>query len=337
MTQFPVQYSTLSSTHLQNHLAIAYGIQDLKCKFHLRGVSDTYKVTSGKERYIFRVYRSTHRSLVEIKGEVQLLRILKDNGAKVSFPCADKNNGYIQEFQAPEGMRYGILFSFAEGRSVYQLSPEQNTIVAQEMARNHNITANLKLDYPRLVYDFHTTMEKPLKLVREDFIDFKDGYNYLVTTARSVIEKLEQLGHEKFSYGYCHYDYLPKNFHFDAQNHFTLFDFDFAGEGYLANDIASYSVHLYLSVAMKKLTLEQAKEDFKNFVLAYRKVRALSDNEIQAIPCLGFMFWLFYFGFHHESFDDFSNIFYTPNFLRERVNTIKKYLEVMPAICNGIS
>jgi Ser/Thr protein kinase RdoA (MazF antagonist) len=60
-------------------------------------------------------------------------------------------------------------------------------------------------------------------------------------------------------------------------------------------------------------------------VAGYREVRPLADAELAAIPYLGVGFWLFYFAFAYRHFDDWSNTFFGPRYLRERVGWIKKW------------
>ena len=337
MNIFPTQYSTLSSIALKKSIENSYGLTNITCRLLLRGVSDTYIVENTSTKYIFKVYRKPHRTLEEIKGEIELLNILKEQGAKVSYPIGDVRGEQVQEFNAAEGMRYGVLFSFAPGQSSYNLTDDQLKVLGHEMAFNHNITSQIELSHKRKDYTIETTITRPLEISKPDFKDFQEGHVYLSETASYVIGKLDQMDTHHFSYGYCQFDYLPKNFHFDENNSITLFDFDFAGKGFLANDIASFSAHLFLYVHFKKMTLHEASQSFKVFLDAYRKTRPLSDQEIKALPYLGFMWWIFYLGFHHDSFDDFSNFFYNTRFLKERVEIIKEYFIVMNQMMVGLN
>ena len=70
-----------------------------------------------------------------------------------------------------------------------------------------------------------------------------------------------------------------------------------------------------------------ADRDFGVFLEAYREVRPLSVEEVQAVPCLGFMWWVYFLEFFQEQFDDFSNVFLTPRFLRDRVALIRKWMD----------
>lgn len=325
---FPTQYSLLSAAALNGHVEQRYGFGKLTGKLLTHNVSDTYLLASPTEKYIFKVYRRAHRSLTEIRGEVELLTALKEQGAKVSYPLSDLTSNYIQEFTAAEGVRYGVLFTFAPGQPVYDLTDEQLTIVGREMAFIHTITSRIELRHERKVYDINTTIMEPLKTLEPTFADDPDSYNYLLETADRVIRKLDSIDTTAFGYGYCHYDFLPKNFHFSQDNSITFFDFDFAGKGFLANDLLSFSLHFFFHVSAGKMTQAEADRAFIVFLAGYRTIRFISDEEIAAIPYLGFMFWTFYLGFQYENFEEWSNFFFTPRYVKDFVdNRIRRYVE----------
>lgn len=326
MEIFPTQYSTLSSGALNTKLAENYGLTDTTCRLLIRNVSDTYVLENAADKYIFKIYRDAHRKLDEIKGEIELLTILFKNGAKVSRPIPDKNGEILQVFNAAEGTRYGVMFSWAKGQPVYSMSENQLETVGKEMAIIHNITSSIRLSYHRKSYSVDTAIIRPLDVVAPAFTELPEEYDYLKRTAAEVIMKYNQFP-SGFSYGYCHFDFLPKNFHFTNIDELTFFDFDFIGEGFLAYDITSFFIHFFMEFIQGKITQQEGRHAFQTFVTGYRKIQSLSDEEIKAIPYLGFGFWIFYLGFQYENFDDWSNLFWGPKFLKDRVALIKKWME----------
>ena len=158
-----------------------------------------------------------------------------------------------------------------------------------------------------------------------------EEYAFLRDTADRAIQKIKQFESFKSSYGYCHYDLLPKNFHFDEGNLITFFDFDWLGKGFLANDLMTFYIQLFFLVYHKIITQEEADRSFMVLVDGYREQRNLSEEELEAIPWLGVMFWIFGLGFYEENFDDFSNTFLTPKFIRDRIAMIKKWVD---SYCN---
>jgi len=325
MPLFPTQYSTLSASALAAHVSAEYDLPGLHGRYLLRGVSDTYLLENEQTKYILKVYRSAHRSQAQIAGEVELLTYLREQGAAIAAPLAAQNGAFLLPLAAAEGERFGVLFTFAPGRVVMDLSDTQLRTVGREMARLHNLTAGLTLRHPRPIYDLETTLRQPLRVLAPAFRDYPEGYTELQSLVNQALSKLESTDTTAFSYGYCQYDFLPKNFHFDAADQLTFFDFDFAGSGYLVNDVMTFFVHFFLHCLHQKVSPEEAARAFAVFVAAYREVRPLADAELAAIPYLGVGFWLFYFEFAYRHFDDWSNTFFGPRYLRERVGWIKQW------------
>jgi Ser/Thr protein kinase RdoA (MazF antagonist) len=325
MPLFSTQYSTLSASALAAHVSTEYGLPGLSGRYLLRGVSDTYLLENKQAQYILKIYRAAHRSQAEIAGEVELLAYLQAQGAAVAAPLPAQNGAFLLPLAAAEGERFGVLFTFAPGRVVMDLSDAQLRTVGHEMARLHNLTTGLTLQHARPGYDLETTLRQPLRVLEPAFREYPEGYAELQAIVNQTIAKLEQTDTTAFSHGYCHYDFLPKNFHFDAEDQLTFFDFDFAGPGYLVNDVMTLFVHYFLHRLHAKVSAEEAARAFAVFVAAYREVRPLADAELAAIPYLGIGFWLFYFEFAYRSFDDWSNTFFGPRYLRERVGWIKQW------------
>ena len=324
---FPTQYSTLSSKALNAFISDRYGLSETICRLLIRNVSDTYIIESPADNYIFKIYRDAHRKLDEIEGEVELLTILADKGARVSYPLTDLSGNKIQSFNAAEGTRHGVLFSYADGKVVSNPNDEQLKVIGREMAVIHNITAGIKLTYSRILFNTEATISSPLETVRPAFAELPEEYDYLITTGKKVVAKLNEFDYKNFSYGYCHYDVLPKNFHFDEQDNITFFDFDFAGRGLLANDITIFYIHYFLDVTYGRLTREEGERAFGVFLESYRQIRPVHADELKAIPYLGFGFWVFYLGFQYENFEDWSSIFFGPKFLKDRTALIKKWMD----------
>lgn len=327
MTIFPTQYSVLSAKALKEHLSKRYDLTVTNCSLVMHNVSDTYLVETDSDKYIFKIYRDAHRSHDEIMGEMELLDYLFDNGASVSHPVKDASGSVLQAFNAAEGTRYGVMFSYAQGKNVYIMSDKQLQLVGTEMAKLHIVSSSVNLSFKRKKYTIDSTLSAPLKVIQPAFKGMDQEYEDLVRATEFVMAEMSKLDTSNFSYGYCQYDFLPKNFHFEGEDKITFFDFDFAGEGYLINDITTFYIHFFLDVYYGKLTQEEADRSFKVFLDAYRRIKPVSDEEVDSIRYFGFGFWMFYFGFHQENFDDWSNIFFTPNFIKGRVELIKKWLE----------
>ena len=79
---------------------------------------------------------------------------------------------------------------------------------------------------------------------------------------------------------------------------------------------------------MGRTTQEKADRDFGVFLEAYREARSLSVEEVEAIPYLGYMWWVYFLEFFQEHFEDWSNTFLGPRFIRERMALIRKWVDL---------
>ncbi len=322
---FPTVYSTLCPAALAALIAEKFGFDAVECSFFLRGVGDTYMVASAGKRFVLRVYRPSHRTLPQIEVEVALLLALKDAGVSVSYPIVDVGGKAIQALEAAEGTRYAVLFNYAPGKALTILGEEHLGNLGREMAKFLNGSSTIILNGSRWRFDVESTLFRPLVMLKPAFAEDAEGYAWMVEAAKFAEQKIASLGTDSFSKGYCHFDFLPKNFHFDDDGQVTFFDFDFFGYGWLVNDVMTFWQHLCLDVHFGKFTQEKADESFAIFVEAYRSVRRLSDEELSAMPYISLGFWLFYMGFHttHDQFYPFVQ----PAHLKLRVALVKKLME----------
>ena len=321
MTIFPTRYSTLSAAALGAFIEQQYGISSVQCRYKLRGVSDTYHVQSGDEEFILKIFRPMHRSGEELLGEIALLEYLLQNDIQVAAPVKDLTGNTLQSFQAIEGLRHGILYRFAPGAPIIEQNDEQIIQSARYLANLHLKTENLELPYNRQEYTLESMLHAPLRVIRSayEYFNLMELYSRLESTAVQQLEALHQLNCSTFSTGYCHYDFMPKNWHHDQKGAITLFDFDFAGKGWLVNDIASYAVYLTLLTP----STPEVQRRCQLFTDEYTKTRPLQPGELKALPALGFLFILFYLKYQYENFEDHTNVYFGQRFLCERIKQIQ--------------
>ncbi|ULT23346.1 phosphotransferase [Sphingobacterium sp. E70] len=200
-----------------------------------------------------------------------------------------------------------MLFSFARGQVVRSLNENQLRVLGNEMARFHHTSSTVSLGGERWTFDLETTVFKPLEKLRPVFKENAGEYSWLCEMAHRIEQKLSQIDPSVFSKGYCHFDFLPKNFHFENDS-VTFFDFDFMGYGWLVNDIMTFWQHLILDVYTGRMTQQAAHDSYRIFLDGYRLIRPVEDEELALVPYLSLGFWLFYMGFHtsHDQFSVFS-------------------------------
>lgn len=321
MTTFPVIASTLSEKDLGNFIIEKYNLNsNFECKLFRTGVNHTYFISNSNTKYVARVYYHNWRSKTEIKEELELLKILKNNNLSISFPISDKNDELIQEINAPEGIRYVVLFSFANGEKKRFMTNENCFDVGSLIAKIHNITANKKID--RVNYDSEILLKKSYNYLKPFFSEDLSEMKFLKEIGEKISKTFKESNLEDNQKGIVHLDIWYDNFSINTENEITIFDFDNCGNGILILDVGYFCKQLFF--------IEQDKNQYelkvKSFLEGYKEFRELSNEEINLIPETGASIFIFYLGVQAQRFD-WSNIFLTENYLKMFVGRIKDWVD----------
>ena len=319
MTHFPVSNSTLSADQLALFLQAKYTLHEhVSCRLIKAGINDTYLLKAGFNKYIFRVYSLNWRSENEIKEEIKLLTLLKENHIPVSYPLSDSEGLYIQEFQAPEGLRFGVLFSFAEGEKLLNYPAEIHFKVGEIMAKIHAITHNLKLD--RVTYNARTVLRDSFEQLKKFLSDDTDEMRFMESAQRYLLDEFDKADRSSIRQGVVHLDIWFDNINITKKNEVTIFDFDFCGNGWLCFDLAYYILQLHSTEKEEK----ECQLKVERFLAGYESITPISAEEKRLIPMLGVSLYFFYLGIQCQRFDNWSNGFLTESYLKRFINLLVK-------------
>lgn len=167
--KFPAINSTLSPNELGKLIQQKYGLSDkTECSIFRIAMNHLYIVYDGENKYVFRVYTHNWRTKLEIEEELRLLLHLKETDGQVAFPLADKSNQYIQKIEAPEGTRFGALFSYAKGTKTARFSPQTSFLIGQALAKVHQSTDNFEL--ARISYNTQNLLDNPILRIKSSSI-----------------------------------------------------------------------------------------------------------------------------------------------------------------------
>jgi Ser/Thr protein kinase RdoA (MazF antagonist) len=315
MQSFPVISSILSAMHLVSFLRSSYSFgRNTVCQWLKAGINHAYLLTDGNKKAIFRVYSLNWRTEEEIKEEIRLLTLLQENSLPVSYPIADDNGNYIQKLNAPEGERFGVLFSFAEGEKILSFSAGLHYKIGQIMARFHQLTHNLTLNrdtytQQRLVVD---SVEKLALFLPAESLEMA----FMYATQRYLLDAFARIDDGNVRRGVLHLDIWFDNLNITPDGVVTLFDFDFCGNGLLCADIAYYIMQIH-STEPDETDFLTKKDSFLN---GYESVTKTSDEERRLLPMLGEAVYFFYIGVQCERFDNFSNVYLNEVYLKRFIN-----------------
>ncbi len=276
MLIFPVEYSSLSTKALKKLISNIYPIgKNSSIQFLKRGFNDTYLITENNKKYILRVYKHNWRTLESIETEINTINYLKENLCSVSFPIKNKQGAFIQKINAPEGERYAVLFSFAEGHLIRKLTLEQSYLLGIEVGKIHLLTQNKFFGTTAQDYDIDKQFKIILKTLKPILVNYPEQYAYLLQLKDDFINTFNNIDKNELGFGICHGDLQAENFHIDQDNKFTFFDFDFFGKGYLAYDIGVFIWYDHKN---------KTPETINSFLKGYQTQRNLTETELKLIP-----------------------------------------------------
>lgn len=323
MPNFSVINSTLSPTDIATFVREKYSLsQTTTCKLLKTGINHTYRMDSDSDIYIFRIYSYNWRTKEEITAELNLLQLLKQNEISVSYPIADNTKNFIQTIEAPEGQRFAVLFSYAQGHKFQTYSKETHFEIGKLMAQIHNQTKDL--EQKRITYTSDILLNQSLDSIRQFLSDSTDEMQFLITTQPLLENELSNAETHLLREGVVHMDIWFDNLNISDNNKITLFDFDFCGNGWLCLDIAYYIMQLHNT---EKDENERAGK-MKAFYSGYETVEKISDEEKRLIPILGVCLYYFYLGVQCRRFHNWSNTFLNEVYLKRYITVfIKNYYE----------
>jgi len=319
MTVFPVTNSTLSSAHLAEFVRKEYELKnEVICELLKTGISHTYLITSKTEKFVFRIYSLNWRTKNEILEEIRLVSLLKENNLPVSFPIPDSDGEYIKELNAPEGIRYGVLFSHAAGSKLLNYSTEIHYKVGRAMAQIHLVTETVELD--RVTYSSEILLVRSFERLKSFMAPQNPEMIYMSGLKEILQNEILKIDFAQVRYGAVHLDIWFDNMHFSEEQEVTIFDFDFCGNGPLALDIGYYVMQLF--------NLEKDEEEYNrkldSFFKGYESVTPISGEEKRILPFLSTAIYFFYLGVQCQRFDNWSNVFVNEIYLGRFIKMIIK-------------
>jgi Ser/Thr protein kinase RdoA (MazF antagonist) len=271
-----ILYSRYRSASLSRLLIELFDLPEFRSvRLWHAGVNDSYEVDCAGAPFIFRVAPAGWRTEEQLNWEVDLLRYLSVQGFPVAAPRKARDGNYVVAIATPEGKRPAVLFDFAPGNLPDQ-SDESAAAFGAASARLHNLTDGFKSQHKRFSIDREHLLDIPLSQLRP----FLRGNDIL------YIERLaERLGSDlakradSLDTGICHGDLHGGNLHRGPEGILTFFDFDCAGIGWRAYDIAVFRW------ATNFIRGEGGTdESWEAFIRGYRSQRDLPQSELDAVP-----------------------------------------------------
>lgn len=318
---FPVLVSTLSPDALARDVLPNFGIDPVaECRFYSGGFNHTYQVLAASgEIYYFRVYRPAWRTLADIRCELDALRHLQEKDFPAARPVPYQDGKLYCELPAPEGVRYGALFTLAPGEEIsYDDDPgAMSQRYGRAVAAMHNALEGFTSPHERFRKDLHHLIDKPLANIRPFLAQCPADWDYLVRFAEKLHSKIAALPVGDLEQGFCHGDLQGYHAKVNGEGTLTFFDFDCGGFGYRAYDLA-----VFLWCARLE---EQVEQRWEPFLQGYQEERPLNPLEIEAAPLFVGGRYLWHMGVHTQNSPDWGIDFLSDGYFDRRIKILKEY------------
>jgi len=321
MQPFPVVCSTLSATHLAVYLQQQYHLgAKTTCRLIRAAINHVYLVTDGTQKYVFRLYSLNWRSETEITEELKLLALLKENGIPVSFALPDPQGNYIQKLPAPEGVRMGVLFSYAKGEKTLNFSEALHYKLGEIMARLHLVTKDHSIE--RVRYTPQVLLVDSFDLMKQYISIDTDEMQWMQRVQRYLLRQYYNAPAHLLRKGVVHLDIWFDNMNIHNNEEPTIFDFDFCGNGWLLHDVAYYIMQIY------NIEREPGQYELKleAFLKGYESITPIPEAEKQLIPVASVSLYFFYLGVQCQRFENWTNTFLNETYLKRYINIVVKKL-----------
>jgi Ser/Thr protein kinase RdoA (MazF antagonist) len=316
-------YSRFSGDALVELVLSKYEIASpLRCDFFVLGLHDNYIVEAGSDNYILRIYRNDWRSKEEIFFELELLTFLHNCNIPVAYPLFNRDKKFAQAIEAPEGLRYAVLYSYAPGKAANErLSESQSFLLGKTVAELHNATNLFESNYNREHLSLEYLLDRSLNLISPFLQKREQDIEYLFKVRKESISHLEELPKSAPIYGICIGDIHSRNAHFTEDNRITIFDFDQCGYGWRAFDIGKFIVASY------KMGIKN--EVINAFVNGYQEVRRLEEQELRAIPIFMKVALIWMLGIYVDNINLVGYKTMSDEFFNQRIQLLKDLEEKM--------
>jgi Ser/Thr protein kinase RdoA (MazF antagonist) len=311
----PVTYSLISSQALQEELLPLYSLpKDLKVLFLYQGLHDTYLIQGNASKFILRIYRAGWKTFTQVEAELQLLLLLKAQGLSVSYPIADQKEEFIQRISSPEGERYAVVFSYADGEKLSLLTPSQASLFGRFIAQMHLITLNKHIQPLQRDYSVNSILELTLQAIQKVLPASEEAHQKLKNIYTILTSKLTPAILKELKTGICHGDPHHENIFIEPSNNkVTMYDFDFSGNGFLLYDVGSFCYYE-----------RQVQENIASFLIGYTQVLPMSPLELKLVSYFTLLMRLFHLGARSNNADGIKNPLWFPNEIVAKITDIEQ-------------
>ncbi|MEM7116466.1 MAG: phosphotransferase [Chloroflexota bacterium] len=272
----PVTKSFLSAQTIARKIEEAYGLLNVRCQLLTATMRDVYLVTSAQGKNIFYIYLHHECRAAEIAAEWQFVTYLFAHKLPVAPAILDKNGEHLLAFNAPEGVRYGVLTAYVEGDH-FRRKPSIGaaTELGQTIAQLHLLADEMLTELHRPPNNLSRQLQQYVTTFAREFPEREEDIELLHRVMACIRPQIAALPKTSPYYGIIHGDVIRANVQVSQNDTITLLDFDLCGPGWRVYDIASF---------LNTLHGPNSSELKEAYLAGYQQVCPLDGFEQELIP-----------------------------------------------------
>ncbi len=280
---YPALHSLIRGDALSELIHADFGVRSTGDVLLIQsGLNDHYSLPTEEGERIVRVYRSAWRSDGEIDWELEFLNHLREGAAPVAAGIRRTDGSWYSSTSAIEGVRRVALFERAPGVYTHfsssgakRISPADHAErFGRSMAEIHAAADNFRSTLPRFQLDLAYLIDQALQAIARVYgrrgAD-SSVWEQMVNRYRDLLERNEL---SSLDWGPIHGDMTGGNStYWDGK--VIHFDFDFAGPGWRAYDLAIF----YWSMTING----HGADVWQRFLRGYSSVRPLPRQDLSLV------------------------------------------------------
>lgn len=264
-----------------------------------------YEFDKSGASYVLRYSLSSYRSNNLIKGEIDFIKYLYDNGVPVAKPVPISKDNFVGQFEV-DGREISVVsFEKLKGKMGVQAkwSPRLIQKWGKTMGKIHALSKNYSpaKDIKRLEWSEDKFTQQP--------------NSYIPNYETGIIEKFEDIKNQIIalpkdidSYGLIHGDFTPINFLVDDEKIY-VYDFDDCEYNWFIMDVAKalyYSMWRDPETRAVKDNKGYADYFLSNFITGYETENILQSHWIEKIPLFIKFYEIYMYKLAHNEFDIYN-------------------------------
>lgn len=194
-----------------------------------------YQYESEGTEYILRITHSSHRSMDQVRGELEFIDHLAKGGANVIVPILSRNGELVEKIEVTDGSEFYVI-SYKKALGEYipyeKRTDEVFRLWGKTIGQMHRLTREFMPSKPQFkrISWFEDDIYIP-----ENYITGKDAD--ILEKFNKLLKYVHKLPVEDNSYGLIHSDIHAGNIVWDGKN-IKVFDFDDAMYQFFISDLA---------------------------------------------------------------------------------------------------